>query len=61
METNVKIIEGQDGRVLGVAGGNYRVIIAGEQTDKRYAVIEMLVPPGGGPPPHSHPLVQETF
>lgn len=61
METSIKIIERQEGEFLGVAGGNYRVVISGEQTDNKYAVIEMTVPPGGGPPPHSHPLVQETF
>jgi len=61
METRITIIEKQQGLFLGVAGGNYRVVIPGEQTDNKYAVIEMTVPPGGGPPPHSHPLIQETF
>lgn len=61
METAVKIIRKEDGQFLGVAGGNYRIVIPGEETGNSYAVIEMVVPPGGGPPPHSHPLVQETF
>jgi len=27
-------------------------LVTGEQTDGRYCLIEMLVPRGGGPPPH---------
>lgn len=61
MDNTVRIIDKNDGRFLGVAGGNYRVIISGKDTGGAYSVIEMLVPPGGGPPPHSHPLTQETF
>jgi len=61
MDANVKIINKNEGELLGVAGGNYRIIISGEQTNGNYAVIEMTVPPGGGPPPHSHPDTQEMF
>lgn len=61
MENAVRILDKKDGRLLGVAGGNYRVLVSGKDTFGAYAVIEMLVPPGGGPPPHSHPLTQETF
>ncbi|MEJ7663753.1 MAG: hypothetical protein WKG07_31590 [Hymenobacter sp.] len=32
-------------------GDTYRVIASGEQTGGAYAVIDMLVPPGGGPAP----------
>ncbi|WP_208645685.1 cupin domain-containing protein [Mucilaginibacter endophyticus] len=61
MENTVHILRKEDGRHLGVAGGNYRVVVSGKNTGGTYAVIEMLVPPGGGPPPHSHPLTKETF
>ncbi|WP_432712661.1 cupin domain-containing protein [Pedobacter sp.] len=61
MDANVKIINQDEGELLGVAGGNYRIIISGEQTNGNYAVIEMTVPPGGGPPPHAHPDIQEMF
>ena len=61
MDTNISIIPNDSGERLGVAGGNYRIIISGEQTGGNYAVIEMTVPPGGGPPPHSHPETQEMF
>lgn len=61
MKSNIRIIEKEEGKILGVAGGNYRIIVSGHQTDNNYAVVEMLVPPGGGPPPHEHPQVQEMF
>ncbi|MBS7231224.1 cupin domain-containing protein [Flavobacterium psychroterrae] len=49
------------GQKLNIAGGNYRIIISGKQTDGEYAVIEMSVPPGAGPNPHSHADFAETF
>jgi len=61
MGSNIKIINKNEGEYLGIAGGNYRIIISGEQTSGNYAVIEMTVPPGGGPPPHAHPDIQEMF
>lgn len=61
MNTTIQIISKNEGERLAVAGGNYRIIISGEQTNGNYAVIEMTVPPGGGPPPHAHPETQEMF
>jgi quercetin dioxygenase-like cupin family protein len=34
--------------------------ISGEQTHGRFCVIDMHIPPGGGPPPHRHDF-EETF
>lgn len=34
------------------AGNVYTILISGEQTEGRYCLIDMLVPDGGGPPPH---------
>jgi quercetin dioxygenase-like cupin family protein len=61
MDSNIKIINKAEGALLGIAGGNYRIVISGEQTNGHYAVIEMTVPPKGGPPPHAHPDTQEMF
>lgn len=49
------------GQSLSVAGGNYRILISGKETDGEFATIEMLVPPGGGPGPHAHAGFQESF
>jgi len=50
-----------EGRHFSVVGDDYRMVITGAQTGGAFAVIEMLVPPGGGPGPHSHAGFQETF
>lgn len=61
MDSSISIINTDQGETLAIAGGNYRIIISGDQTNGSYAVIEMTVPPGGGPPPHAHPDTQEMF
>ena len=62
METaNITITAADQGEQLSIAGGNYRFLITGEETENRFAVIEMIVPPGAGPAPHEHPDIQETF
>ena len=45
---------------LAVVGDTYTVLISGEQTNDRFAMIDMLIPPGGGPPPHRHDF-EECF
>ncbi len=61
MKQDIKIKNNSESEFLGIAGGNYRLIISGEETNGNYAVFEMLVPPNSGPPPHSHPDTQEMF
>lgn len=61
MIDNIKAIDENQGQTLSVVGDNYRVIISGKDTRGAYAVIDMLVPPGGGPGPHSHAGIREMF
>ena len=49
------------GEILSVAGGNYRILLSGKQTNGDFATIEMLVPPKNGPGPHSHADFHESF
>jgi len=49
------------GDVLAVAGGAYRILLSGAQTNGACAIISMMVPPNGGPGPHAHKDVQESF
>ena len=35
---------------VSVSGGNYTILVTGEDTGGRYCLVEMLVPPDGGPP-----------
>ncbi len=45
---------------IAIAGGIYTVMVTGAQTAGRYCLIDMLVPSGGGPPPHRHDF-EEMF
>ena len=45
---------------IGVVGDTYTILLAGEDTGGRYCLIDMHVPPGGGPPPHRHDF-EEMF
>jgi quercetin dioxygenase-like cupin family protein len=49
------------GPSISVVGDTYRIIIGTEQTNGAYALIDMLIPPKGGPGPHSHTTFQEAF
>jgi quercetin dioxygenase-like cupin family protein len=48
-----------EGRTVAVVGDVYRFLATGEDTDRRYALWEAFVPPGGGPPPHVHRREEE--
>src|SRR6201989_2521563 len=45
---------------LGVVGDTYTILLSGKDTAGRYCLIDMHVPPGGGPPPHRHDF-EESF
>jgi len=45
---------------VSVAGGTYTILVSGAQTAGRYCLVDMLVPAGGGPPPHRHDF-EEMF
>lgn len=45
---------------LAIGPGTYTILLRGPDTGGTYALIDMLVPPGGGPPPHRHDF-EEMF
>jgi quercetin dioxygenase-like cupin family protein len=47
-------------RHIGVVGDTYTILLTGKETVGRFCLIDMYVPPGGGPPPHRHDF-EETF
>lgn len=47
-------------RHVGVVGDTYTILLSGEDTQGRYCLVDMHVPPGGGPPPHRHDF-EESF
>ena len=47
-------------RHVGIVGDTYTILLAGDDTDGRYCLIDMHIPPGGGPPYHRHDF-EESF
>ena len=45
---------------IGLVGDTYTILVTGQDTAGRYTLIDMHVPPGGGPPPHRHDF-EEMF
>ena len=45
---------------IGLAGDTYTILLTGNDTDGRYCLIDMLIPPGGGPVRHRHDF-EESF
>jgi quercetin dioxygenase-like cupin family protein len=45
---------------VGLAGDTYTILLTGADTAGRYTLIDIHVPPGGGPPPHRHDF-EEMF
>lgn len=61
MKQNVKTTDNNQGQKLNIAGGSYRIITSGKDTNETYAIIEMTVPAGAGPVPHAHENFEEIF
>src|SRR6201996_9738882 len=45
---------------IGLVGDTYTILVAGQDTGGKYTLIDMHVPPEGGPPPHRHDF-EEMF
>lgn len=45
---------------IGLAGDTYTILLTGRDTAGQFCLIDMHVPPGGGPPPHRHDF-EESF
>lgn len=45
---------------IGLVGDTYTILLSGGDTAGRYCLIDMLIPPGGGPGPHRHDF-EESF
>ena len=52
--------EDQSLRHICVVGDTYTILVDGAQTNGSYCLIDMLIPHGGGPPPHRHDF-EEVF
>jgi len=45
---------------IGIVGDTYTILLSGEATAGRFTLIDMYIPPDGGPPPHRHDF-EESF
>jgi quercetin dioxygenase-like cupin family protein len=45
---------------VGLVGDTYTITVSGNDTNERFCVIDMHIPPGGGQGPHRHDF-EETF
>lgn len=57
----ITTLEAQEGQSISVVGDTYRILLSGQQTKGTYTIIDMLIPPQGGPGPHAHAAIQESF
>jgi quercetin dioxygenase-like cupin family protein len=51
---------GENARHIGLVGDTYTILLSGKETAGQFCLLDMHVPPGGGPPPHRHDF-EETF
>ena len=45
---------------IGIVGDTYTILLSGKDTAGRFCLIDMHIPPGGGPTPHRHDF-EESF
>jgi quercetin dioxygenase-like cupin family protein len=50
-----------EGRRIATAGDIYTFIATGAETGGIFSLLHAIVPPGGGPPPHTHTMEDEAF
>jgi quercetin dioxygenase-like cupin family protein len=62
LERDVVVAESDTPKLphIGLVGDTYTILLTGRDTNGRYTLIDMHVPPGGGPPPHRHDF-EESF
>jgi quercetin dioxygenase-like cupin family protein len=50
-----------EGEAVWMLGGRYEVKVSSEDTDGAMTVMEMWMPAGMGPPPHTHPGTESVY
>ena len=50
-----------EGRAFTLLGGTYEVKVSSEETGGEMTIMEMLIPPGAAPPPHTHPGTETVY
>src|SRR4051812_1476173 len=55
------VLAANKGRSIWVIGDRYTIKCDGNDTSGAFALVEAVVPPGSGPPPHIHSREDEAF
>src|SRR4051794_29439636 len=58
---NTGVLAAGEGRSIWVTGDRYTIKCSDRDTNGAYALMEAIVPPGNGPPPHIHSREDEAF
>src|SRR5277367_6878261 len=58
--TSASADSGERVQHIGLVGDTYTILLTGKDTAGQFCLIDMHIPPGGGPPPHRHDF-EETF
>ena len=60
-QNRIQYVPAGSGPVYWGPGDQIRFILTGAETGGAFFLADVLVPPGGGPPPHIHDREDETF
>jgi mannose-6-phosphate isomerase-like protein (cupin superfamily) len=58
---SVQITNNQSVETIAIGASAYSILLNSQNSEGQLAIIEMLVPPNGGPIPHEHKGFQECF
>ena len=50
-----------EGTAFWMLGGLYEIKASGSETEGEMTVVEMTIPAGSGPPPHTHPGTESVY
>ncbi len=61
MKDRAVVRQRDDGQAIWMLGGLYEIRVGSDETDGAMTVVEMTMPPGMGPPPHTHPGTEFVY
>lgn len=57
----IQITKKEGAEAIAIGASAYNILLNSQRSEGQLAIIEMLVPPNGGPIPHEHKGFQECF
>ena len=61
MPDETVVRQANEGRAFAMLGGVYEVKVSSEESDGAMTIMEMLIPPGAAPPPHTHAGTETVY